>query len=328
MAPSEKKKGSPLDCKSHRDRHHHHRHHHPPPLGHAPPLAGHPPHPGFLGPPGFAEDWDPHFPPHRHFPGGPAHHFRFEPGPYGPGRWPGDPRRHWWDGSSDDEEATGAPWWWADEGDCPERRHPPRPGDRRGRGGFWHRGLGLGFGRRMWGPPGGFGRGGFGPAVGFGRGPLPHGFDLISHLPAHPWDGDSDSTSSEDEAESDFEATFHLGQYKKKNISVRLAGRHLLVEAKARERQGSRGRKGSCRRYFAEQRILPKTADWCRMTASLSLDGLLTIRAPPRAGEANENAGNCDRIVQVRDERSADAELEEQMNSDGDAHDQDSARDE
>ncbi|XP_038055219.1 uncharacterized protein LOC119727424 [Patiria miniata] len=330
MAPNEKHKGCARGRKPHHDHHHHRRHHH-----HSPPP---PPHLGFHGPPGFMEShpWphcDPRFSHHHHPPGhegffhAPPPHHRFGGGRHGRRCWP-DPRGSWWEDSSDEEDGTDP-----SRDDHPERFFP-RPGGRHGWGGS------RGFGRGMWGPRGGGGRGGGGRG-GFGRGgfgghffgpscgPPRHGFGLASQLPfGHHWFEDSDSSSSsEDEAAgADYKATFDLGQYKKKNIIVRLAGRHLTVGAKGKGSQGlSDQRPESCRRYFVEHRNLPKKVDGCRMTAILNSDGLLTVRAPPCDESNDEDAGICEREVQIQDEV---FQADECMDADVDRQGQDSEKDE
>ena len=72
-----------------------------------------------------------------------------------------------------------------------------------------------------------------GRGVGFARG----GF--VCHRCHRPisarWDGDSDSDSN-----TDYEATFDvMKQFTKKNIYIRLVGRHLAVETEGKARQTS-----------------------------------------------------------------------------------------
>lgn len=74
-------------------------------------------------------------------------------------------------------------------------------------------------------------------------------------------------------------------QFSPEEITVKTVGNQIIVEAKHEERQDEHG---FISRHFVRRYVLPASHDVINITSSLSSDGVLTITAPKKVRDEEE----------------------------------------
>lgn len=74
-------------------------------------------------------------------------------------------------------------------------------------------------------------------------------------------------------------------QFSPEEITVKTVGNQVIVEAKHEERQDEHG---FVSRHFVRRYVLPASHDVINITSSLSSDGVLTITAPKKVRDEEE----------------------------------------
>ncbi|XP_075221781.1 protein lethal(2)essential for life-like [Lycorma delicatula] len=89
--------------------------------------------------------------------------------------------------------------------------------------------------------------------------------------------------SSLQNSKDDFKINLDVQQFKPEEVSVKLQGDYLVVEAKHEERQDKHG---FISRQFQRRYKLPENVDHEKIKSQLSSDGVLTLIAPKKPEES------------------------------------------
>ncbi|XP_076675865.1 protein lethal(2)essential for life [Andrena cerasifolii] len=98
--------------------------------------------------------------------------------------------------------------------------------------------------------------------------------------------GESSGTSTITADKDMFKVILDVQQFKPEEISVKLADRFVVVEAKHEEK---RDQHGLISRQFMRKYMLPEQVDEKELSSSISSDGILMIMAPLKQAEEKPN---------------------------------------
>lgn len=83
-----------------------------------------------------------------------------------------------------------------------------------------------------------------------------------------------------------FKVILDVLQFKPEEVTVKLVGRFLVVEAKHEEKKDEHG---LISRQFVRKYLIPEQVDETKLTSNISSDGVLTITAPMKEVEQESN---------------------------------------
>ncbi|XP_055296434.1 heat shock protein 23-like [Sitodiplosis mosellana] len=105
-------------------------------------------------------------------------------------------------------------------------------------------------------------------------------FDLVmpSRLTAYRlpyWEGEKFVSTPED----GFQVSLNVQNFKPEEVSVKIADNNIIIEAKHEERSED---DSYVSRHFSRRYTLPENCSIKDVVSTLSADGILTVRAPPK----------------------------------------------
>lgn len=89
------------------------------------------------------------------------------------------------------------------------------------------------------------------------------------------WEGDKFLSTPED----GFQVSLNVQNFKPEEVSVKVADNNVIIEAKHEERNED---DSYVSRHFSRRYTLPDDCDTKDIVSTLSADGILTVRAPPK----------------------------------------------
>lgn len=89
------------------------------------------------------------------------------------------------------------------------------------------------------------------------------------------WEGEKFLSTPED----GFQVSLNVNKFKPEEVSVKVADNNIIIEAKHEERNED---DSYVSRHFSRRYTLPKNCNIKDVVSTLSADGILTVRAPPK----------------------------------------------
>lgn len=118
--------------------------------------------------------------------------------------------------------------------------------------------------------------------------------------PSLRWEGEQNLSNPKD----GFQVSLNVEHFEPHEISVKVVDNSIVVEAKHEER--SAGDESFVSRHFSRRYVLPEDYDIKDVVSTLSADGVLTVKAPPKHLD-EKNA----RTIQIQHTGAAHANQEE-----------------
>uniref|UniRef100_A0A7G3A828 Putative alpha crystallin n=1 Tax=Lutzomyia longipalpis TaxID=7200 RepID=A0A7G3A828_LUTLO len=108
------------------------------------------------------------------------------------------------------------------------------------------------------------------------------------------WNCDHGTEVAKKNAEKEgFEMSLDVRHFKPEEISVKTVDNHIVVEAKHEEREDDNS---FISRHFVRRYALPDNCNIQEAVSTITADGILTVKAPPKAIENKEKVIEIQRI--------------------------------
>ncbi|CAK9818773.1 Protein lethal(2)essential for life [Anthophora plagiata] len=104
---------------------------------------------------------------------------------------------------------------------------------------------------------------------------------------------ESSGTSTVKADKKNFQVTLDVQQFDPEEVTVKVSGNNVVVEGKHEERQDEHG---WISRQFVRKYFVPEQCDIDQLKSNLSSDGVLTITAPRKESETQQN----ERIIKIQ----------------------------
>uniref|UniRef100_A0A7G3A9I1 Putative alpha crystallin n=1 Tax=Lutzomyia longipalpis TaxID=7200 RepID=A0A7G3A9I1_LUTLO len=112
------------------------------------------------------------------------------------------------------------------------------------------------------------------------------------------WKLDSEVFGAKNAENRGFEMNLDVRDFKPEEITVKTVDNHIVVEAKHEEHEDDNS---FISRHFVRRCALPEDCNIQEAVSTLSADGVLTVKAPPKAIESKEHIIEIQRITDKSD---------------------------